>query len=242
MFCTNCGKESSKKVCPHCGVKRKRINKYCEWCGTELDINAMICPECKEKVKDAKLFTILSNIILLLPVYFLVSSILFFPLPSVIVMFLVGTILISPFCTKMVRKITHEKQFLRPVLHAIQIILVLVIVGVGSETITDKSQNEIIGRWELAYVVSSEEVIPCVLGDSYIEFEPNGKFLLVLGGKTTEEDVRTAGEWEKTSSDKFELAYRLEIDGSFAFLAVLADGELMLASDTLDSGFLFKRE
>ena len=53
MFCTNCGKESSKKVCPHCGVKRKRINKYCEWCGTELDINAMICPECKEKVKDA---------------------------------------------------------------------------------------------------------------------------------------------------------------------------------------------
>ena len=40
-YCTNCGKENSKRMCINCGAKQNSIHKFCGWCGIELNQNAL---------------------------------------------------------------------------------------------------------------------------------------------------------------------------------------------------------
>ena len=51
-YCGNCGKETTKKICPHCGSKAGKEHNYCSWCGNEVDKNAVECPECYEKLNE----------------------------------------------------------------------------------------------------------------------------------------------------------------------------------------------
>ena len=65
-YCTNCGKETTKNICEHCGVKNNKVHNYCFWCGEKINENASICVNCKEHIKPNKVLKIL-GILLSLP-------------------------------------------------------------------------------------------------------------------------------------------------------------------------------
>ena len=190
-FCTNCGKENNKKVCPHCGVKRNTTHLFCEWCGEQLTENASICIACKEKVKpDAlkKVFSIISIIFIAFFIFAIAMSISSKAFISVI-LFVLGIFLLLPFTKNAIKSATHTKQSVRKPLNIIRIVLVIVLAFVGVVS-QPASEFEIytVDATKAAEVVFHEEVAlknesSFVINDSNVTYltEPyNGKEALRL--------------------------------------------------------------
>lgn len=49
-YCRNCGKECHSKICPHCGTNARKGVRYCGWCGQEVDMFTVVCPNCHERL------------------------------------------------------------------------------------------------------------------------------------------------------------------------------------------------
>jgi TM2 domain-containing membrane protein YozV/RNA polymerase subunit RPABC4/transcription elongation factor Spt4 len=48
-YCSNCGSQidENAEICPECGAEQEHPKmKYCSNCGSQIDENAEICPEC----------------------------------------------------------------------------------------------------------------------------------------------------------------------------------------------------
>ena len=135
-FCTNCGKESNKKVCPHCGVKRNTTHQFCSWCGSPISENAVICTSCKENVNGADV-SILFKIIRVLGLIALFFAMVMSFLTSAYlsgVFFAFAIIFLLPFVKNIVITATHNKQTIRKPLNVIRIFLVIVLAVIGMAT------------------------------------------------------------------------------------------------------------
>ena len=133
-YCTNCGKENSKKICPHCGVKRNKMHKYCEWCGNEIAEKAIICTNCGEKIKGGKIKgffkLLLVALLLMMLATLLFSTPVTSPVPSTFFM-LAALILLLPFVKRIIRKYTVGKKRLKTILKTARILLVAAFFVIG---------------------------------------------------------------------------------------------------------------
>ena len=129
-FCTNCGKETSKKICEHCGVRHYDTNCFCSWCGTELDANAAICLNCQEKTKPGKFSKIgklLGVLVAILCFFFGIAYIgdgVYVATAAAVV----AGLLALPFIKSLLWKITFRKKTLRVLLNGLRIVLVVALV------------------------------------------------------------------------------------------------------------------
>lgn len=119
-YCTNCGKETSRKLCQHCGVKMQKTHHYCTWCGTKLDEHATICPNCQEPVHTRKIGTFISVILICLFGVFALFSLTaekngktnF----SAAIILVIGIVLLLPIVKQSLLKMTHNNKKIRPIL------------------------------------------------------------------------------------------------------------------------------
>ncbi len=146
-YCKNCGKETTAKICPHCGSNSKKAQNYCGWCGNEIDKNAVVCPNCHEKLKEgfgskvSKLVGVIAAVILLiLAVGFLQEG-------GVVsaVCFALTALLLLPFVKSTIRKITFGSKGKRKLLSAIRVLAILVVLVVGFTSLPDSEpvKNEV---------------------------------------------------------------------------------------------------
>ena len=135
-FCTNCGKESNKKVCPYCGVKRNTTHQFCSWCGNPISENAVICTSCKENVNGAdmsKLFKII-RVLCLIALFFAMAMSFLTSAYLSGVLFAFAIIFLLPFVKNIVITATHNKQTIRKPLNVMRIFLVIVLAVIGMAT------------------------------------------------------------------------------------------------------------
>lgn len=129
MYCTNCGAESSKKICQKCGVERDKTHLYCKWCGNEIKERATICVSCGEKVKktgvDRFVSLIFGLVTLLLIAYTAITVITGDYVATAILV--VGIIILLPFVKEIIRKNTIGKNGLRIGLNIARIFIVVVL-------------------------------------------------------------------------------------------------------------------
>lgn len=126
-YCTNCGKENSKRICPHCGAKQNTTHKFCGWCATELNINSFVCPNCHERIKKGA-FVKISNIIGIILVCLLAYSTiasqneyrLYYLIPLVIIIFL-----LTPFAISLIQN--NFKKPIKLLLHILRIALIIIL-------------------------------------------------------------------------------------------------------------------
>ena len=117
-YCGNCGQKTSKKICPHCGNNARKANRFCKWCGNEVDPNAVVCPNCHEKQKEgfgAKLAKLLS---VALAVIFVILAVAFIQEGGAVsaVCFVVAAILLLPAVKSAIKKATFGKKGVRTLL------------------------------------------------------------------------------------------------------------------------------
>lgn len=141
-YCTNCGVESSKKICTSCGVKRNATHNFCAFCGAELPEKAAICTSCKESVKTESAFWNILNLICAIPISALLMMAVGESQPILVIFsFLLSLLLCLPFIKLFIRKLTIGKMGLRYVLKATRKIAVVALLCVGLANIT--AQREI---------------------------------------------------------------------------------------------------
>lgn len=152
MYCTNCGQESSKKICTSCGIKQDKTHKYCKWCGNELSENATICTQCNKNIKPNKLlsfFRLVLEIVcsLLFFVFFITTFTDYFAKGAisggilVLVLSFVGLLISLPFAFKIIeRKIKINKIF--PI-RICSMVLFLVLLGAVALPIADEQVVQI---------------------------------------------------------------------------------------------------
>lgn len=156
-YCTNCGQESSSKICLNCGVKNHKVPNFCSWCGAPLNKNASICVSCKEPIKIGSPigFKIVDAILLLFLLVSFVSE-----LGSDSLLFL-GTvvfciILLLPFVSKAIVRMTHKvkrRKLLRTILFSVRILLVLFLYLASSlVTLLFVFGDPLIGEWKATSV------------------------------------------------------------------------------------------
>ncbi len=129
-YCRNCGKETTAKICPHCGANSRKSQNFCAWCGAEVDKNAVVCPNCQEKTKDGAMAK-LGNIIGVVVAAFLVIMGLAFGSDNAAltaVMFIVAAVLLLPFIKNLIRKVTFGKKTLRAILSIGRMALVIILL------------------------------------------------------------------------------------------------------------------
>ena len=125
-YCTNCGMESSKKVCESCGVKKYFTHNYCAYCGTALNENAAICTNCKESVKQEPFFWNIVNLLASLPpLLFLLIAVTNAQPIQMILCTLFSFLLCMPFIKSIIRRTTIGKKVLRSVLKIVRIIAIV---------------------------------------------------------------------------------------------------------------------
>lgn len=74
MYCSHCGKENNSKICVHCGVKQKKSNNFCRFCGNTIEEKCKKCPSCHEPVKAPFIFTIISVVKYVLAIFFIADG------------------------------------------------------------------------------------------------------------------------------------------------------------------------
>ena len=131
-YCTNCGKESSKKICESCGVKRNATHKYCAFGGAELPEKAALCTNCKEPIKGEAIIWNIINILLSIPL----MAVLLMAIGEGQPIFVIACLTLSfalclPFIKSVIRNTTIGKKGLRKVLKLVRNLTIVVFFVVG---------------------------------------------------------------------------------------------------------------
>ena len=139
-YCTNCGKEmTSPKICEHCGVKKDKTHYFCSWCGTLIDANAKICPNCHEpKKNDSAIMKVLCYIFTF---FCLILAIASTDNLIALLCFLLTAILASPFTKKMLIKTTHKNISHRNLLVRARIIATILLFFIAFGAIPSSESN-----------------------------------------------------------------------------------------------------
>jgi len=121
MYCSNCGKESNKKVCEFCGVKKGKTKKFCMWCGNELQEKASKCTNCHEKVKE----NVFGSILLFIIDFSFIALFSFFAYMSksesyesvlLYVATILGIVIALPIWKTIIKKKTHDNHTKRKII------------------------------------------------------------------------------------------------------------------------------
>lgn len=161
-YCTNCGMESSKKICEHCGVKKNSTHKYCMYCGSELPEKAAICTNCKESIKGESVLWNILNILVTIPLF----AILFMAIGEsqpllVIICLLLCIVLCMPFIKSIIRKVTIGKKGLRNIAKIVRIIAIIAFFAIGMTNLAEQEVEITVYKNEAtaaAEVIFHEEV------------------------------------------------------------------------------------
>lgn len=155
-YCTNCGKETSaKKVCEHCGVKKNKTHNFCEWCGTALDPNAKICPNCKEPKKSGPaIMRVLGYVFSVMCLMWVFSG---YPVAGTVCFALVA-ILALPVTKKVIIKATHNNLNLRKILVPVRVIAVVVLFVIALSYVPVSEREETDSEINRDQASQSEEV------------------------------------------------------------------------------------
>lgn len=126
-YCTNCGKENSKRRCINCGAKQNSIHKFCGWCGIELNQNAFVCPNCHERIKKGafvKISNIIGIILACLLAYCTIAAQneyrFYYLIPLAIIIFL-----LTPFAISLIQN--NSKKPIKLLLHIARIALIIIL-------------------------------------------------------------------------------------------------------------------
>lgn len=126
-YCTNCGKENSKRMCINCGAKQNSIHKFCGWCGIELNQNAFVCPNCHERIKKGafvKISNIIGIILACLLAYCTIAAQneyrFYYLIPLAIIIFL-----LTPFAISLIQN--NSKKPIKLLLHIARIALIIIL-------------------------------------------------------------------------------------------------------------------
>lgn len=179
-YCTNCGKQTTKKICPECGVKRNTNHKYCEWCGEVINENAIVCINCKESTKSSKGIFITILGVLLIILAFITESII------VRILCVIIGISLFPFVNRIIVENTKGKKWIRNVRTIFaSILLIVAFFGIpdGPHVVTNEEAikaAEIVFHKE--YELKNEDSY--VLNNSYVNiadepFEGDENLVLV---------------------------------------------------------------
>ncbi len=130
-YCTNCGKENSKRICTNCGAKQNSIHKFCGWCGTELNQNAFVCPNCKERIKTGKLFKFFNIVSTILVCFLAFMTIIILlnkePEKETKLLFTIlsatAIFLITPFTINLIQ--VKFKKPIKPLIHIARILVIM---------------------------------------------------------------------------------------------------------------------
>ena len=162
-YCTNCGKESSKKICESCGVKRNATHKYCAFCGAELPEKAALCTNCKEPIKGEAIIWNIINILLSIPL----MAVLLMAIGEGQPIFVIACLTLSfalclPFIKSVIRNTTIGKKGLRKVLKLVRNLAIVVFFVVGMNNLNvveteitvykDEATAVEGSRWRLVWV------------------------------------------------------------------------------------------
>lgn len=135
-YCTNCGEETSKKICESCGVKRNATHKHCAFCGAELPEKASLCANCKERVKGEPIVWNIINILVSIPLIAMLFMAIGEGQPILVIgCFLLSFLLCLPFIKTVIRNATIGKKGLRKVLKLARILSVVVFFVVGLNSV-----------------------------------------------------------------------------------------------------------
>ncbi len=178
-YCGNCGKETTKKICPHCGSKAGKEHNYCGWCGNEVDKNAVECPECYEKLNEGNvnkigkiLGTFVGIILLILAFGYALDAEI-----ARTVLFGVSGFLLLPFVGSIIKKLTFKKKVQRKIFLIIRVLVIVGFVIGGFNMIVDTSNRIYTSEaTEAALEVFHDEVSlkneeSFVLNDSSVTYE-----------------------------------------------------------------------
>ena len=130
-YCSGCGKETTAKVCPHCGVKQGTVQRYCRWCGEELAPGAAICTNCQEPAKTGSVlgkigFAFAGALMFIMTISFFSTS-----NPGGGILCALAFVACLPFAGKMILKKTHGKFGLRKGLRLLRVLLPIIALVVG---------------------------------------------------------------------------------------------------------------
>ncbi len=178
-YCGNCGKETTKKICPHCGVKAGKEHNYCGWCGNEVDKNAVECPNCYEKLNEGTIKKIGKILGAFVAIFLLFMAFGYASDGDIAttILFGVSGLLLLPFVGSIIKKLTFKKKTQRKIF---SIIRVLVIVGfvIGGFNMIDMTGTDVYPAeaTEAALEVFHDEVSlknedSFVLNDSSVTYE-----------------------------------------------------------------------
>ncbi len=159
--CTKCGKETTAKICPHCGNYSRKAGSFCPWCGHEVNQSAVMCPNCHEKLRDGfggklrKVIAILIALVLLIiGIGFLVADNAFL---SALFCF-VAAILFLPFIRKIIRNATFGSKAKRKIFSIIRVIAILCCVVLIFVSLPDTPAQEPVQNKIYSDVATNEAV------------------------------------------------------------------------------------
>ncbi len=181
-YCRNCGKETTAKICPHCGSNSKKAENYCAWCGNEVDKNAVMCPNCHEKLKEgfgAKILS-LAGIAVALILFLLAAGFLSEGAVVSAVLFVVTGVLLLPFVKNIIKKLTFGDKGKRSIFSIARVVVICVALVGAFVTVPEPEpvENKVYKdqATAAAEVVFHEEVqlkneASYVLNDSVVQYE-----------------------------------------------------------------------
>lgn len=142
LYCTNCGTESSKKICSNCGVKRNSVHKYCAYCGAELTPNASICTSCQEPIKGEPIFWNILNIVIAVLLFSILSMALDEGQPILVIICLaLSLVLCLPIIKSIIKKFTIGKLGLRKILKLARNVAIVLFFVVGMTNLVEVENN-----------------------------------------------------------------------------------------------------
>lgn len=146
-YCKNCGKETSKKICPHCGTNSKKASNYCRWCGNEINKDVITCPNCHEKQKNG-IGTILCNIVCIMFFLIFASMAIGFLTEKAIltsILFLVLAVLALPLVQTLIKQNTHGSKGKRRLLTVTRVLAIIIVFVLATATIpqTETIENKV---------------------------------------------------------------------------------------------------
>ena len=157
--CSNCGNESSKRICQSCGVKQDLFQNYCKNCGHPLAGRASICVNCSEKVKPESVFWTLLNIFFTLVFVIGIWVSIDTKEPFLPILFYaIGGLICLPVTRKLINNLTIGKRPLRIVLKILRVILAIVFFILGIEFFNSSPVDTTTADSSVTSEITTEEV------------------------------------------------------------------------------------